>query len=74
MENFQATHPLQLIHLDYPTIEVTEAEKDFMWLVIMDHFMQHVKSLAKSSQTAKCTVQALWDKFVVHYGLPENIV
>ena len=27
-----------------------------------------------SSQTAKCTVQNLWDKFIVYYGLPEKIL
>ena len=27
-----------------------------------------------SLQTAKCTVQNLWYKFIVHYGLPEKIL
>ena len=27
-----------------------------------------------SSQTAKCAAQNLWDKFIVHYGLPEKIL
>ena len=27
-----------------------------------------------SSQIAKCTVQNLWDKFIVHYRLPEKIL
>ena len=27
-----------------------------------------------SSQAAKCTAQNLWDKFIVHYGLPEKIL
>ena len=40
MENTQATHLLQLIHLDYLMIEVTEGGKDVHVLVIMDHFMQ----------------------------------
>ena len=26
------------------------------------------------SQTAKCTAQALWDKFIVHYGLPDSSI
>ena len=32
------------------------------------------KLLLPSSQTAKCTVQNLWDKFMVHYGLLEKIL
>ena len=39
-----------------------------------DHFMQCVQALITSSQTAKCTAQALWDTFIVHFGLPESIV
>ena len=27
-----------------------------------------------SSQTAKCTAQILWDKFIVHYGLSEKML
>ena len=27
-----------------------------------------------SLQTAKCTVQNLWDKFIVHFGLPEKLL
>ena len=32
------------------------------------------KHIVTSSQTAKCTTQNLWDKFIVHYGLPEKIL
>ena len=43
-------------------------------LIITDHFMWYTQALFTSSLTAKCTGQASWDKFVVHYGLPESIV
>ena len=33
-----------------------------------------VQAIVVTSQTAKCTVQNLWDKFIVHYGLPEKIL
>ena len=39
MENIQATYPLQLVHLDYLTIETTEGGKDGHVLIITDHFM-----------------------------------
>ena len=32
------------------------------------------QAIVTSSQTAKCTAQNLWDKFIVHYGLPEKIL
>ena len=74
MENIQATHLLQLLHLDYLMIMVTEGGQNIHVIVMMDNFMQYVQALVTSSQTARCTGQALWDQFIVHYGLPESIV
>ena len=45
MENIQATHPLQLVHLDYLTIKVTEGGKDVHILMITDHFMPYGQAL-----------------------------
>ena len=73
MENIQAAYLLQFTLLDYLTIKVTEDGKDVHMLIITDHFMRYVQALI-TSHTTKCTAQALWDWFVVHYGLPENII
>ena len=40
VENIQATHLLQLMHLDYLMIEATEGGKDVHMLIITDHFMR----------------------------------
>ena len=74
MENIQTTYPLQLVHLDYLTIKTTEGGKDVHILIITDHFMRYAQALVMSSQTAKCTAQALWDQFVVHCSLPKCII
>ena len=74
MENIQATYPLQLVHLDFLTMEVKEGGKDVHMLIITDHFMRYAQALVTSPQTARCTAQAVWDQSVVHYGLPESIV
>ena len=66
VESIQATYPLQLVHLDYLTIEITEGGKDAHELIITGHFMRYTQALVTSSQIAKCTAQALWDQFVVH--------
>ena len=55
MENIQATYPLQLVHLDYLTVEVTEGGKDDHVIIITDHFMWYTQAQVTSSQTAKCT-------------------
>ena len=56
--------------MDYLTIEVNEGGKDFYMLVITDHFTRYAQAKVTSSQTAKCTAQNLWDKFIVQDGLP----
>ena len=69
MENIQATHPLQLVHLVYLTIKAAEGGKDVHVLIITVHIMSYAQVLVTSLQTAKCTAQALWNQFVVHYVL-----
>ena len=74
MENVDATYPMELVHMDYMTIEATEGGKDVHILVITDHLTRYAQAIVTSLQTAKCTAQNLWDKFIVHYGLPEKIL
>ena len=74
MENVDATYPMELVHMDYLTIKANEGGKDVHILVITDHFTRYVQAIFTSLQTAKCTAQNLWDKFIVHYGLPEEIL
>ena len=74
MENVNATYAMELVHMDYLTIKATEGGKDVDILVITDHFTKYAQSIVTSLQTAKCTAQNLWDKFIVHYGLPEKIL
>ena len=38
MENVNATYPMELVHMDYLTIEATEGGKDIHILVITNHF------------------------------------
>ena len=74
MENVDATYPMELVHMDYLTIKVNEGGKDVHILVISNHFTCYVQAIVTSSQTAKCKMQNVWDKFIVHYGLPEKIL
>ena len=74
MENIDANYLMELVHMDYLTIEANKGGKDVHILVITDHFTCYAQAIVTSSQTAKCTAQNLWDKFIVHYGLPEKIL
>ena len=63
MENVDATYPMQLVHMDYLTIEANEGSKDV-------HIFGDNRSFYPicTRYTAKCTAQNLWDIFIVHYG------
>ena len=39
-----------------------------------DHFTQYAQAYVTWSQTALTTAKALWDNFIVHYGLPKKIL
>ena len=68
-----ATHPLELVHLDYLCLEPGKGLEENV-LVITDHFTRHTQGYVTRSQTAQTTARTLWDKFIVHYGLPEKIL
>ena len=44
MENVQASYPLQLVHLDYFTIDMTEGGNEAHVLNITDHFMRYAQA------------------------------
>ena len=73
LENIVATHPLEIVHLDYLCIDPGK-EKEENVLVVTYHFISYVQAYVTHSQTALTTVIALWDNFIVHYGLPEKIL
>ena len=56
------------------TVEANEGGKDLNILVITDHFTHYAQAVVTTSQTAKCTAQNLWDKFIVNYGLAKKIL
>ena len=47
-----ATHPLELIHMDFHTIKSGKRSKDVNILVVTDHFTQYVQAFVTPTQTA----------------------
>ena len=68
-----ATHPLELVHLHYLYLEPGKGLEENV-LVVTDHFTRYAQAYIKKIQTAQMTAKTLWDKFNVHYGLPEKIL
>ena len=68
-----ATHPLELVHLNYLCLEPGKGLEENV-LVVTDHFTRYTQAYVTRTQTVQTTARTLWDKFIVHYGLPEKIL
>ena len=68
-----ATHPLELVHLDYLCLESRKDLEENV-LVVTEHFTRYAQVYVTRTQTAQITVKTLWYKFIIHYGLPKKIL
>ena len=72
-----ATRLLELVHIDYLTVEApdnSKSSKDINILVITDHFTRYAQTHVTSSQKAHVVTKTLWEHFFMHYGFPEKIL
>ena len=72
LENIMGTHLLEPVHLDYPCLEPKKGLEEYV-LVVTDHFTCYAQTYFTQTQTAQTTAKTLWDKFILHYGLPGKI-
>ena len=73
LENSMATHPLELVHLNCWCLEPGKGLEENI-VVVTDHFTRYIQAYVTRTQNAQKTARTLWDKFIVHYGLPEKIL
>ena len=73
LENIVATHPLELVHLDYLCLEPGKGLEENV-LVITDHFTRYPQAYVTRIQMAQIMAKTLWDKLIVHYSLPKKIL
>ena len=60
--------------MDFLFIESGKVDKDVNIFVVTDHFTRYAQAFITLTQTVRVIAQTLWDKFFVHYGLPEQIL
>lgn len=72
MQTIETTYPLELLSIDYLTIE--EEGRKVNILVVMDHFTKFAQAIVTKDQTAKCVAKALWEDFFLLYGFPSRIL
>uniref|UniRef100_A0A3B4ZHB9 Gypsy retrotransposon integrase-like protein 1 n=1 Tax=Stegastes partitus TaxID=144197 RepID=A0A3B4ZHB9_9TELE len=73
LENISATYPLQLVCMDYLSIEPDNRDTRNV-LVITDHFTKFAVAVTTKDQKAKTIAKALWENFIVHYGFPSRLL
>ena len=59
LKNIMATHPLELVHLNYLCLEPGKDLKENV-LVVTDHFTRYAQAYVTRTQTAKTTVKTIW--------------
>ena len=62
----EASRPMELVHIDYLTIEAPKNSKplkDVNILIVMDHFTQYVQAYITPNQKANTVAKTLWDRF-----------
>ena len=70
--------PLELVHLDYTSIESTmELNKPPVVknvLVMTDHFMRYALAVVTKDQTAKTVVKVFYEHFIAVFGVPAKLL
>ena len=74
MEPILCTEPLDLVHIDYVSMEVTVGmtEKPVVKniLVIEDHFTHSTQAYVTNNHTVRTTARILYNKFLSVFGFP----
>ena len=66
------TQPLGVVCMDFMTLEPSKGNIQNI-LVLTDHFTKYAVEVPTKNQTVKTTADAIFNHFVVHYGLPQRL-
>ena len=74
MESILCTEPLDLVHIDYVSMEVTVGvkEKPIMKnvLVVEDHFTRYTQAYVTNNHTLCTMARILYNEFFLVFGFP----
>lgn len=70
--NIQTSQPLELVCMDYLTLEPSKGGIQNI-LVITDHFTKFSIAVPTRNQTARVTAEAIFNNFILFYGIPEKL-
>ncbi len=72
LTNITTTKPLELLCIDYLTIEDLKGGVQDV-LVVTDHFTRYAQAYPTRNQTARTTADVLFNNFITHYGFPQRL-
>ena len=72
LHSIQTTQPMELVCMDFLGLEM-DARGFKSILVITDHFTRYAQAFPTKDQTARTVAKILWEKYFVHYGLPQRL-
>ena len=70
--NITTSQPLEMVCMDYMTLEPSKGNIQNI-LVLTDHFTKYAIAIPTRNQTAKTTADAIFNNFIVNYGLPQKL-
>ena len=68
----QTTRPMQLVCIDFLSLEPSKGGIENI-LVITDHFTRYAQAFPTRDQRATTVARVLWQKYIIHYGIPERL-
>ena len=78
LHSIMATTPLNVLHVDFTSIETTlelhKSPKVTNILVFQDHFMKHVLAYVTPNQTAKTVSKVLYQGYISIFGAPAMLL
>ena len=70
----RAHTPLELIHVDFMSVELNKPPSVKNMLVITNHFTHYAMAVVTKDQTAKTVVKVLYERFIVVFGMPAKLL
>lgn len=71
MVGVSSSAPLELVCVDFLSMPPSRGYENI--LVITDHFSKLAHAVPTKNQTAKTTAKALYENFIVYYGVPSRL-